>query len=190
MSDPPAKSVLFARGVIARLAIWSALRIAIEQGWGGPEGIEKRRWLASVVVDAFETQHPAPDGIYVEEILLQVMEDEFETTLEDSSAEVVGNDIVCLWDQLHQGVDNLVLKFEELADELKGKKTNVQLRIASDEETEDGEGDDDSGDDEDMDDEEVPALGHEGHETAQRRDEPEVDGDGFTLVKNKSKSRR
>ena len=77
-SDAPAAapapaSVLFARGVIARLALWPALRIAVEQGWGGPESAEKRTWIASVIVDSFEEEDPKPDVPYVEEMLLQVL---------------------------------------------------------------------------------------------------------------------
>ena len=177
-NTPPATSVLFARGVIARLAIWPALRIAVEQGWGGPEGTEKRTWLASVIVDAFEEQNPTPDAIYLEDTLLQVMEDEFETTLEDSSAEVVAQDIVGLWDHIHLGKQDMVLRLEELAEKLKGKKTNVQ---GTNEEVEMEDDDDDFEDDSDND--QAPEL-------LQHDSQPEVDEDGFTTVKSKGKSRR
>ncbi len=51
---PDPALILFARGVIARLEVWPALRVAVEQGWGGPSSREKRRWLASEIVDAFD----------------------------------------------------------------------------------------------------------------------------------------
>ena len=87
---PPETSVLFARGVIARLAYWPALRIAVEQGWGGPASAQKRTWLASVLVDEFEgAAGAAPDAEYVEELLLQAVADEFEAVLEDGSAAAV-----------------------------------------------------------------------------------------------------
>jgi pre-rRNA-processing protein TSR2 len=41
--------------VIARLEVWPALRVAVEQNWGGPSSREKRLWLASEIVDAFDT---------------------------------------------------------------------------------------------------------------------------------------
>ena len=57
-SKPSPSLVLFARGVIARLSIWSILTQAIAENWGGPHGLQKRTWLASIIVDAFE-EHPA-----------------------------------------------------------------------------------------------------------------------------------
>ncbi|KAH9936897.1 Pre-rRNA-processing protein TSR2-domain-containing protein [Epithele typhae] len=97
---PPATSVLFARGVIARLAYWPALRIAVDQGWGGAESAQKQTWVASVLVDDFEEQDPTPDLNFVEDRLLQVMVDEFDADLEDGSAEAVAKDIVSLWEEV------------------------------------------------------------------------------------------
>jgi pre-rRNA-processing protein TSR2 len=57
---PDSTLILFARGVIARLELWPALRVAVEQGWGGPESHQKQRWLASVIVDTFEEQQHHP----------------------------------------------------------------------------------------------------------------------------------
>ncbi|KAF7331109.1 Pre-rRNA-processing protein TSR2 [Mycena venus] len=181
---PPPSSVLFARGVIARLATWDTLRLAVQEGWGGPGALEKRTWLASVIVDAFEETVPTPDDQYVEEILLQVLADEFETNLEDGSAEIVALDIVRLWDESRIGRDELVLKFETKAESLRGKRAVAQELPNNDaEEWEDEDGDeDDSGMDED---EEVPQLVE-----SRRREEPEIDEDGFTLVKGKGKSHR
>lgn len=51
---PDPALILFARGVIARLEVWPALRVAVEQGWGGPSSREKRRWLASEIVHPFD----------------------------------------------------------------------------------------------------------------------------------------
>src|SRR5258707_8774875 len=94
-STPSTASILFARGVIARLAIWATLRIAIQENWGGPHGPAKRTWLASTIVDFFENQKTnPPDDLYIEEMLLQVMMDEFDTIVDDGSAEGVAGDIV------------------------------------------------------------------------------------------------
>jgi pre-rRNA-processing protein TSR2 len=134
---PSATSVLFARGVIARLAIWATLRIAVKENWGGPGASSKRTWLASVIVDAFEEQKPIPDDQYIEELLLQVMSDEFETVIEDGSAEAVAVDIVHLWDETQIGKGDLVVKFEELAEKVRGKMPNVQEQVVSEDEDED-----------------------------------------------------
>jgi pre-rRNA-processing protein TSR2 len=184
--DPPVRplSVLFARGVIARLAIWPALRIAVEENWGGPDAAQKRTWLASVIVDAFEEQGPTPDDIYIEETLLQVMADEFEVVLEDSSAESVAKDVVRLWKDVHDGKQELVRRFEELAEKSKGKKTIVEEKVVDGAEWEEEEKDDDDGDGDSSEDG-TPMLVDQ-----LARERPEVDEDGFTMVKGKGRQHK
>ncbi|KAI0337541.1 hypothetical protein BDW22DRAFT_1295654, partial [Trametopsis cervina] len=172
---PSPTSLLFARGVIAKLAVWHALRIAVDQGWGGPESATKRTWLASVIVDAFEQEDPQPDVSYVELTLLQVMEDEFDTVLEDGSAEVVAKDIVRLWSDIQSGNENGVQEFERQADGLKGKK--VQAEEGADGSDWEDESGDESGDSES---DAVPALIEV--ESKSEKLAPEVDEDGFTMV--------
>ena len=182
---PTPVSVLFARGVIARLAIWPALRVAVDQGWGGPDSASKRTWIASVILDAFEEEDPKPDAPYVELTLLQIMEDEFETVLEDGSAEAVAKDVVRMWEEVTSGQDTLVKVFEAQADKIKGKKVEVEIS----QETEEGEWEDASGDedDEDSEEDEAPMLVDS---QPNPKHEPEVDEDGFTMVKGKGKSHR
>lgn len=179
---PPPSSVLFARGVIARLAIWSTLRIAVQENWGGPNAAAKRTWLASEIVDAFEDKAASPDDQYVEEMLLQVMLDEFDAVVEDESGESVAKDIVKLWEQTSVGKQDLVLKFEELADKAKGKKANAQEQVVSDE---DGDWEDDEGEDESEGDEAPQLLAHPAPRVQPRK--PEVDEDGFTVVQGKGR---
>ena len=181
-STPTPSAILFARGVIARLAIWATLRIAIQENWGGPHGPAKRTWLASTIVDAFEDDTiPTPDEQYIEEMLVQVMEDEFETVVEDGSAESVSRDIISLWEEIQVGKTDLVLKFEDLADKSRGKRPNAQERAVSDDEGEDEDDweDEVEGSSENMD--EAPALVDRSEDLR----EPQVDEDGFTLVQSK-----
>ena len=202
--------VLFARGVIAILELWPALRVAVDESWGGPESKEKRRWLAGEVVDIFEASLPSkstsksqsqetPDAVYVEELLLQVMNDEFETMLEDGSQELVAERIVKLWTFLldssaegREAARGEVGKFEEMVGKLKGKKVPVQVEQGGDEvDGEDGDGDEDAGDwtdeeDDAMDQDEAPQL----IPPTKEKEEPEVDEDGFTMVKKKGKGHR
>ena len=180
---PAPTSILFARGVVARLKSWPTLSLAVQENWGGPNGAEKRTWLASVIVDAFEEQADAPDDQYVEEMLLQVMSDEFDTEVEDGTAEVVAIDICKIWEETRSGVQALVLKFEASADKIKGKKIEVP-QVADDEwedDDEDGESED-GNEDEDMEDP-APQL----IDTRAANPEPEVDEEGFTLVKGKGR---
>jgi len=171
-------SVLFARGVLACLAIWPALRVAVDQRWGGPDSASKRTWLAGVIVDAFEEQDPSPDVPYVELTLLQVMEDEFDCVLEDGSAEDVAKNIVELWKHAQEGNVEAVTTLEMRADRLKGKSVQIEEAAGDNSDWEDESDEDGSG--EENEDEEAPAL-------VASRSEPEVDEDGFTLVKGKGK---
>ena len=185
---PPSSSVLFARGVLARLKVWSTLRIAVQEQWGGHGASEKRTWLASVIVDAFEETIPSPDDQYIEEMLLQIMADEFDVVIEDGSAESVAIDVVKIWEEAMIGKQELVLKFEGIADGLKGKKV-----VAQEAPTDEDDWEDDSDEDADMSesdgDEEAPQLLQPPEHSVQGT-EPEVDEDGFTLVKGKGKNRR
>ncbi|KAH9853335.1 Pre-rRNA-processing protein TSR2-domain-containing protein [Lenzites betulinus] len=179
-SAPPALSVLFARGVIARLAYWPALRIAVDQGWGGPESAAKRSWLASVIVDDFEEQTPAPDVGWVEDRLLQVMAEEFDTVLEDGSPEAVAKDVVRLWEEASVGRTALMKEFEERADTLQGKKVAAEEAAGDNSDWEDESGSEDE--------ETAPEL-IDGRPPPPK-EEPEVDEDGFTTVKGKGRSHR
>jgi pre-rRNA-processing protein TSR2 len=162
------------------------LRIAVDQGWGGPESAAKRTWFASVIVDAFEEQDPSPDDQYVEDMLLQVMEDEFTANLEDGSAESVAKDIIRLWEDVLAGKQDFVLRYEQQAEKLKGKAVQVQEEVGSGSDWDDDDDDDDDEEDEDSD--SAPQLTDPGERRT--KNEPEVDEDGFTLVQAKGKGRR
>jgi pre-rRNA-processing protein TSR2 len=200
-APPPAAPnpalILFARGVIARLELWPALRIAVEQGWGqgqgrgttggGPSPREKCLWLASEIVDAFDNDNDgdlsqqaqararAPDAEYIALMLAQVVEDEFDATFEDGSVEAVAEDIVKLWG----AGEDVVGVWERKAEGVRGKKVDVQEEVGSD------------GDEDEWEDEESGEEGEEGAPqlmptTAElqrlARPRPIVDEDGFTLV--------
>ena len=188
---PPTTSVLFARGVLARLALWPALRAAVDNAWGGPASASKRTWLASVLVDAFETEtDPAPDAEYVAATLLQVMEDEFDVVLEDGSEDAVARDVVRLWGAVNAGTgaggegERAVREVEARAEEVRGKTVEVEVEDAEVEA--DGSGSEWE-DEEDEGEDEAPQL----LDRAQRAPKPEpvVDEDGFTLVQGKGKGR-
>lgn len=184
---PATSSVLFARGVIARLAIWPTLRVAIQENWGGPHGLQKRTWVASEIVDAFEREAETPDDQYVEEMLLQILEDEFEASLEDGSGEIVAKDIVKIWEETRLRQQILVLKFEEMAEQIKDKKVQATIDQGTAEEWSESD-EDGSSDDEHTDADNAPQLVD--RRIPKERQGPAVDDDGFTLVKGKSKANR
>ncbi|KAG2357186.1 Pre-rRNA-processing protein TSR2-domain-containing protein [Suillus spraguei] len=202
-SDASPISVLFARGILARLAIWPALRIAVHQNWGGPQSAQKQRWLAGVIIDEFEASlppvsaafdsyqsapmHPShtlpePDIEYIETMLLQIMDDEFEIALEDGSAFDVARDAVRLWNDAKEGKDGYVKDLETQADRMKGKmpQYEVDAGSASDWEDSDSGNEDESGSDsEDFGKEVVPQLLNHAKEVS------DIDEDGFTTVKRR-----
>lgn len=199
-SAPNPALILFARGVIARLELWPALRIALEQGWGtgttssggpGPSSSssssssrEKRLWLASEIVDAFDNNNDnsdsararVPDAEYVGLMLVQVLEDEFDATFEDGSVEAVAEDIVALWG----AGEDVVRMWERKAEGARGKKVDVREEVGSDG---DEDEDEDEWEDEESGEEGAPQLVPAAAEVQRpARPRPVIDEDGFTLV--------
>lgn len=114
--NPDSHLVLFARGVIAVLHAWPALRLAVQESWGGPHSAEKRTWLASTIVDAFE-KLPL-DEEQVEDLLWEAMVDEFEAEIDDGSPRVVAENIVNMWKAARDGNTEEIVKLEATADRL------------------------------------------------------------------------
>ncbi|KAG8849757.1 hypothetical protein FRB91_009616 [Serendipita sp. 411] len=196
--NPSPTQVLFARAVIARLAVWPVLRIAVDSSWGGPESKEKRSWMAGEVIDAFlssKTTSSEPDDTYIEELLLQMMADEFDCVVEDLSGEIVAKDVIKLWEDIKKGaIEESVKYWEEKEKALNGKKLEYAFSKKGDDtdwvdEEEEGSSEGDDGTEEEVElsnqmevDENVPDLIDQGSKS-----EPVVDEDGFTLVQRKGK---
>jgi pre-rRNA-processing protein TSR2 len=196
---PDPTLVLFARGVIARLELWPALRVAVEQGWGGPESRQKRLWLASEIVDMFEQQQQQqqhqhqkqstpspsstttttttliPDAEYVSLMLVQVLEDEFDASFEDGSVEAVAADIVGLWG----AGEDVVREWERRAEGARGKSVDVQEVVDDEDEWEDEESEGD------VDDEAPRLMSAAVDAPGPSKPKPVVDEDGFTLVQKR-----
>lgn len=168
--EPPPTSFSFARGVVARLTLWPALRIAVQNNWGGPDSSKKRTWMASVIVDIFEEKSTPPDTEYIEELLLQIMDDEFETVIEDGSAESVAKDITKLWKDIYSGDLDGLHQLEQHANVVSNRPIVAQPGLPEEADTDSGEDEDDWGSDEEDNSDSPPDL-------------PEVDEDGFTTVK-------
>lgn len=212
---PHPHTILFARGTLARLALWPALRLAVHASWGGPASAEKQRWLAGVLVDQFEPfivalpppapvpvpptsvllrtlgsgTDPPPDVIYIEELLLQILADEFDVTLEDDSAATVAKDIVKLFGAVCTGDETFVNELEAQAEMVKGKIPKYERGMGSGSESESGseweDEDEDDKGEEEKEGEPVPQLVN--HSEPRTREEPKVDEDGFTMVTKKGR---
>ena len=180
-SPPSSASLSFAKGVIARLALWPALQIAVQNGWGGPDSAQKRTWIASVIVDTFEEQPTPPDAEYIEEMLLQIMDDEFETVIEDGSAESVAKDITNLWKDIHLGDLAGLQRLEQQASVIPNRPILAQAGppegLDTDSDEEEGDWESDSED------------GYSSDHTSGIQP-PKVDEDGFTTVKGRYSKHR
>jgi len=94
---------------------------------------------------------------------------------------------VKLWEEAAVGKTATVQALEEKAEKVKGKKVQVEEGAAENSDWED-ETDDEDGSEDDDETNEAPML----IDTQQKphTEEPEVDEDGFTMVKSKGRSHR
>ncbi|WVW82003.1 hypothetical protein I302_104008 [Kwoniella bestiolae CBS 10118] len=211
MSAPqqqPEAIILFARGTLALLDLWPALTIAVAEQWGGTDSVAKKTWLASTLIDEFETRapllpivnpgdtpvvdpksasDPPLDVDEVGDLLHQIMSDEFDANLEDGSIDSVSSDLVRLWKDI-LGPNPLVLveALEKKAGEVRKQGVNAARGAGGAESQSEGEDSDDYEDEDgdvDMDGESAPQLVES--QPTRERVEPVVDDDGFTLVQKK-----
>jgi len=205
---------IFARGVLAILDLWPALTIAVREEWGGPESADKKTWIASTIIDEFESRatyipsstSSGPSDVAdpttandpplelddLADLVNQMMSDEFESNIEDGSIDAVAADIVRLWRDILQPAtgalpSTVVDALERKAAEVKGK--GIQATRGAGLQNENGEEDSDSEWDDESEDgmevDEAPQLAP----VERERVEPVVDDDGFTLVQPKTKKR-
>lgn len=175
---PQTHLVLFARGVIAVLNAWPVLRIAVSESWGGPQSAQKRSWIASNILDAFESS--PLDEEQIEDLLLESMVEEFETEIDDGSSLLVAKDILNVWKAASIGDTEYVLKLESAANKLAQSRLPTTRQGGNgDDEWVDEEG---SGDEVSEGENEAPAL-----RSPRPVQEPVVDEDGFELVQKGGK---
>ncbi|KAG8628673.1 hypothetical protein KVT40_002538 [Elsinoe batatas] len=161
------------------LNLWPALTVAVENQWGGPSSSDKRDWLAGTISTLF-SERPDTDAYDVEDVLLQVMVDEFDVQVEDESEVEVAEEIVRAWKLVMQEGRREVLAEAKGRWERQGGKKGRWVD-GGEQGSEDGSVDGDADGDEEMG--EAPALVQPREE--RRREEPEVDEEGFTTVRRK-----
>ncbi|RUS28167.1 Pre-rRNA-processing protein TSR2-domain-containing protein [Jimgerdemannia flammicorona] len=191
----------FTDAVTSIFQAWTALKLAVDLDWGGPDSAEKRDWFVDTVVGQFNQKGKKLDAFDLEVILNQIMEDEFNVTLEDDSAyqvyvifcdppvtivadRIVSQHIVKIYNECIQGdYTSVTLLREKLRSTAAGA---VQASKATNDDSDDSESDD----------------GEEGSSTSQNpntdddamdvdtnmaRLGPIIDKDGFELVTKPSK---
>jgi pre-rRNA-processing protein TSR2 len=206
---PQPQILLFARAVLALLDLWPALTIAVKEAWGGPESAEKKTWIASTLIDEFESRavyspaasasaplldpksdHPL-DFDEIADLLSQMMSDEFDANLEDGSIDLISAEIGKVWDAIvlktEEEAEAAVGLLEKRAGERKGKVTGTKGAGLIGENGEELGHDDNSGSEsgsgDDGDDDEGGMEVEEAPQLVQREKvEKVVDEDGFELV--------
>ncbi|KAL1926860.1 hypothetical protein VTP01DRAFT_5506 [Rhizomucor pusillus] len=171
----------FEEGVTYIFKAWTALKLAVEQEWGGIESAEKRDWMIETIVDYFGKHGKKLDVDDVEPILEQIMADEFQTILEDDSAYQVAKHLVELFRQCIQGnfteVERLRAKY---GGQRQQDATTSSMQQPGDDSDEDDDDDDDIEDDDDNEDEDME-MDEAGPSNSKQ--EPEIDDDGFQTVR-------
>ncbi|KAJ2688932.1 rRNA accumulation- protein [Coemansia sp. RSA 1285] len=117
----------FIEGVDHVLAKWTALELAVQNGWGGRRSREKRDTMVDEIVEYFDQQvrkktaavgAVAVEPTDVEELLLQVMDEDFSVMLEDQSEKEVARLLCTIFAECRAGNFETV---DRMADEREAK---------------------------------------------------------------------
>ncbi|CAI8492432.1 unnamed protein product [Pichia kudriavzevii] len=194
IADAPNKNLLpfptdkqdanFELGVSMIIHGWHTLTTAVDNLWGGPQSEEKRDWISGVIVDEFTNNYEI-DIIYLHELLLGIMEDEFFITLEDGSTVEIATKIVKCYKECKDSIfENIQAMYTKWAAKQQNKQ-KVIVSVGEDpvnpdiSDDEEGTTDDHNGDAMDVDDVELVQS------QPKAKQEPEIDDDGFTIVRRR-----
>lgn len=97
------KCELFEEGVRLILSGWTALRLAIENSWGGDASRMKAQELEEDVIYWFSLNKTAPDPMKLEEQLFAALLEDFNTQVEDDSLLQVAQNMVDLYHDCRSG---------------------------------------------------------------------------------------
>eukprot|EP00088_Acartia_fossae_P032667 TRINITY_DN33416_c1_g1_i1.p1 TRINITY_DN33416_c1_g1~~TRINITY_DN33416_c1_g1_i1.p1 ORF type:complete len:170 (+),score=28.60 TRINITY_DN33416_c1_g1_i1:41-550(+) len=87
------REVYFGKAIQAIFKNWSGLQLAIQQGAGGHQNLEKEIWLMASSENWFR-ENPGLLGCEVADFLDEILQREFDLILEDGSLEEVGELLV------------------------------------------------------------------------------------------------
>jgi len=147
----------FRAGVTAALRSWSALRTAVEAGWGGNDSLAKAEDLRTNILEHMDGSRFPPARLTIDDLqdnLAVYMDEEFSVVLEDSSEVQLAD---CLWrmyEGCSKGDPTLARQVVESAQKVAQNASSYPVKIQSPEHDGEGDDDDDDDDDEVMDEEE------------------------------------
>ncbi|KAL0079290.1 Pre-rRNA-processing protein TSR2-domain-containing protein [Phycomyces blakesleeanus] len=163
----------FVEGVTYIFKSWTALKLAVEQDWGGVESAEKRDWMIQLMVDYFDKNGKKVEVDEIEDILIQIMSDEFQTLLEDDSAYLIAKHLVLIFNQCITGNFTEVVKLRE--------KFQSQNQASASSFVKQGEEDSDVDEDDDEDEEDED----QDMEPRAPKEPEQPDEDGWLTVRHK-----
>ncbi|GAX17560.1 pre-rRNA-processing protein TSR2 [Fistulifera solaris] len=147
----------FRAGVTACLRSWSALRTAVQAGWGGVDSLAKAELLRQYIFEQFNGHDVLPknnnnmDCLDLEDHLAIFMEEEFSVVLEDDSERQIAETIWRMYEQCHQGDTTLARQMIAMAETALLQVADYPVQVQSTE-------CDDDDDDEAMEADEAPTL--------------------------------
>lgn len=162
---------------------WPALTLAVQSNWGGPTSADKRDWLCGAISDMLK-ERPETDAEDLEDVLIQVMNDEFEVLVDDDSAGNVALEIMEFRGQTARGEFGAIQELWETwqkKSQQNSSAASMFKQIETRDEDQETDAEEDDSEDGDVEMGEAPSLVRAPREKA----EPEVDEDGFTMVKKK-----
>lgn len=182
LSLPTAARPGFEEGAAIIFRRWTALQLAVEQGWGGPDSAAKADAFIRDVIGWFydNTEHYADD---LEGQLQEIIEADFNVGLEDDSETQVAKALVKLWQGCCAGdlseLQRLRVAMHPHQSAAKASVPQADAKGGSGSES--GSDEEDGSGSEDMD-EDTPAAS-----PPPRRPPPQVDDDGFQMVQRRSR---
>lgn len=137
----------FRAGLTACLRSWSALRAAVEGGWGGHDSLGKAEDLRNNILQHFDGSSATPRALTIDDLednLAIYLEEEFSVALEDNSERQVADVIWRMYEQCMQGNATLAQQVVQAAVGVMQQSASYPVQVQST-----GEDDDDDDDDDD-----------------------------------------
>ncbi|ORX68390.1 hypothetical protein DL89DRAFT_294281 [Linderina pennispora] len=109
----------FIEGVDHIFARWTALELAVKNGWGGRNSQTKREDMVDEIVNHFDDlvkKKKKPEPSDLEDLLLDIMSEDFNITLEDNSAIEVARSICSIFAECLTGNFTTVDKLRDERD--------------------------------------------------------------------------
>lgn len=116
-------SEIFRRAVDYILTEWPSLNLAIENGMGGYQALEKRVWMCKTIVEVMLKEK----DVDLEDYLAELVNQEFDTLIEDGSLEYNTKWIEKFYKDCLQGKDQEVLNSINQASQKKISLGNVKI---------------------------------------------------------------